>query len=360
MHAKSRVDSESRIALVCSLLQRMGAAARRDVIQTRMGERERLALEAHVRSRGPRGNLVGAAAGRGTSAKPRVLAICDEGLKRAKGNGGIVSCKSSSGDRVIGYYATVAFNSLGLEAKVRKGLADALRDHITLVKIVEGSRGSDDSRDFPTALRASIGQVLQQEGLAMCDLLHAFTVSISAHHWTGRTLKIRSVDLETALVAWRRFDGIKRTALFAGCSIGSEYTPQRAQVRWKQIRETYIDMQLATGRANHRQAARRLSQLEASHRSTFVRLEAFNRRQHERRAQKSAHRSSPDTVLVQRCLSALRSWQRAEQRVERCRQRQAQAELRLKERCRWDGKESLLDFERRLRRCTGRGGAVPV
>lgn len=360
--------STNYVARVSALLQKMSPPERREIICGRLSQKQRLALEAFLmeerkRQRSDSSSTSGSnpapAAKRRTAPAPRQPAGRDTGR-------GIH--KSAANGRLYGYYAQCGINNLMFFTRIQKELADAVKDHIVLARIVEQIRSDQQFsvRGFPGSVKAAVAMVLQEEGLSGFVFLRGVRVSFSANHWIGRNLFVHREQLDAGLVAWNRLHGERCPRLFAGSQPSAAYTPELARERWNRAREAFVELQAEQGRCERDQVEEALSMLEANRKADVDHVAMMWRRmQWERQQQQERQQRllpGPEGVtakcgaeaLLQRMDKLLRSWNLVMAKECRCRARAERREFKArwqsyKER-RWNGKESLAAFERRVRR----------
>jgi len=257
---------------------------------------------------------------------------------------------------VYGYYAKASIRNLVFCTRIQRDLANAIRDHIVLLKILEyAHRENTAGRDFPAAVRSAVASALFEEGLHEGAFLRSVGVSVSAYPWIGRGLYVHCQQLDRGLAAWARMEEAKGVPLFKGNCISSAFTLQRLQEQWRRIREAFVQVQMESGRLARQQVEAFLMAQEASYQPRYTRKVARWMQQW-RRAQTigAAGRTvATERRLLQRFEWVVQSWRREAVREVRRKQR-AQAMARkygwmLKRKRCWDGKESMADFQRRVR-----------
>mmetsp|Transcript_81293 Transcript_81293/g.161364 ORF Transcript_81293/g.161364 Transcript_81293/m.161364 type:complete len:368 (-) Transcript_81293:87-1190(-) len=347
----------------------MSSALRRRVIQHCMTQYQRLAVETHVRSCGNGQQSDNAAKSYSCT---RVVKRPLEALgnasssfsqdaywesRRVRGSGGIY--KSGIGDKVYGYYAKAGHKNLIFCTRIQRELQDAVRDHILLAKILEHIRSENEDQDLPQKVKCAITLVLDGEGLAEQAFFRSVTVGISAHHWIGRVLWVHCLQLDRALDAWSRHNNARGCPLFHGNLATAEYTPRRAQEQWSCVREVFVQLQTERGRLLRSQVEAQLNRMEMAYRKTFVRKAAhFQKLQYQQtrtRARTATAKVARDKseVLLRRFERAILNWSRAVNHDGRRRKRAEAEKLKLDKKLRWDGKESIADFQRKVREETG-------
>lgn len=350
-------------ALVSRLLQRMGSALRRKLIQTYMLQHERIALETYMRSlKATQPTLIAKAGGSSRVVKTPMPALCSASssaeladkweLRMERGCGGIY--KSAVGNKVYGYYAKAGLKNFIFCTRIQRELAGAVRDHIVLTKILENVRSNSIRDDLPAKVRHAVALVLAEEGLAEKDLLRSVTVGISAHHWIGRVLWVHRLQLEKALDVWTRHSIARGPPLFLGNKVTAEYTPKKSHEQWLRIRETFIQLQTEDGRASRSHVVGLLAKMETAYRPMFQRKTMhFQKLRHQqktnqtRRLQPKMITDDPE-ILLHRFRRAIQGW-RCAANAERSKRKRAESKKwQVSKKQRWDGKESIAEFQRRL------------
>jgi len=362
---------------VYSLLQKMGIAMRREAINNSMQQEQRLALEAHIVSLKKGARTDGAAktkvggggsGGGGTmqaTGDRRMLALRDkddsseggsEGagaagdVRRQRGRGGI--CKSADGGKVYGYFAKVNFNNVIFTTRIHKQLADAVTDHIIMMRTVEHIRCDENAdKTFVPKVRFAVAAVLADEAIAERDFLRSVAVTFSAHHWIGRGLAMHFGELGWALEAWERLNHAQGPRLFAAGHPTVAYTPQRSERQWSHLKQVFVELQVQNGMQRD-QVEGRLAHMEAAHRPTFVKKVAAWRRQEARGFPgNKAQKIDPAKATLRRFEKAIWAWNleiaKHKRQTKLAEYRTQKRQENLKKKRRWDGKESLEDFKRR-------------
>lgn len=325
---------------------------RREIICNRLTQKQRLTLEAHMVTEK---NV----SEKSVTAKS-VLALRDSKTDgqwscRQEASRGI--CKRSSRGRVLGYYAQAGINNFTFYTRTNCDLASTLKDHIVLLRILAHIRASHASHDFPVKVQTAVAAVLQEEGLAEQEFLRAFRVSFSAIHWVGHHLLVNRNTLHAALDAWNRFDSLKGPRLFRGSQVSEEYTPERASEHWSQAREVYIQLQVEAGRKSRVQLEQSLASQETQRQTMVKQAESRWRKAEWKRQNGQAGREAMETLLAPKLLRRVEklvfSWDLAVAKEQQQKVRAALRERRVwqqfDKKRRWDGKESLSEFERRVR-----------
>lgn len=360
-----RAQAVNHVAVIGKLLQRMDTALRRKLIQRCLTQRERLALETHIRALRA-GQQTHAAARAG--AHSSVVTTQTRALRNAsfssrddeaswecrveRGCGGIY--KSANANKVYGYYAKAGLKNLIFCTRIHRELTDAVRDHILLTKILEHIRSDNEGRDFPTKVQLAVAFVLDEEGLKKREFFRSVAVGISAHHWIGRVLWVHRLQLDRALDAWMRHCTARGPPLFIGNKALAAYTPKRSQEQWLRVKDAFLQLQIEDGRGSRSQIEERLRKMETAYRSVFQRkvmhFQQLRYRQQKTRTSHVKARNSqdePETLLrsFDRVIQAWRRAMNSESRKRKCAEKQR---WQLTKKMRWDGKESIADFQRRV------------
>jgi len=196
----------------------MSSVARRQAIQNSFKQAQRLALESYMMSL--RQDQAKQTQCRAKSSSDQARALCDTAsfdsagthVGESRGRSGI--CKSSARSQLYGYYAKIGVDNLILWGHIHRELANAVRDHILLSKMLEPIRCSTGSRDFASRVRGAVASVLAEEGFEESKFLRTVTVRFSAQHWIGCGLSIHSNGLDKALNAWHKLRVARGVALF--------------------------------------------------------------------------------------------------------------------------------------------------
>jgi len=284
-----------------------------------------------------------------------------------RGRSGI--CRSAAKGQLYGFYAKTGMMNLTFWGQIHRELADAIRDHILLSRVLERIRSSASIGDFTANVHDAMQSVLLEEGLDERKFLRTVTVRFSAQHWLGRSLAVHFSKLEDALKAWTSLREVQSSArLFAGGHGSAAYTFEGAERQWCRLRRLFVELQAGIGRrAGQRirceDAEAQLAAWEAAYNSTRAKkLARFRLRQERLSAAAAAEAAAVpggkrgglerEATLLKRLQRALQVWDRAaaaEERQQRLAWRRRQQErLTLNRKRRWDGKESLEAFKRRL------------
>jgi len=332
---------------ICRILQKMNPSARREAIGTKLNENQRLALETYM--------LKQKKSQQGSMAKARkVPALCDTTPAKVKNDGSVQKkmggiFKSACAGTVYTYYAKATLRNLTFVARTQRNLDDAIQDHILLTRLLERIQVNSPEKDFPAAVGTAVEEVLEKEGISQQEFLRHCTVTFAAHQWIGRHLSVHCAQLQGALKVWKLLHESKDTQPFVAGPQCITDIAKRAEERFGQMREIFTSLQIAHGKLHQSQLGNLLQELEACHRPALKKMTARWMRQHERMQQKAgaASRIDPQVVLMKQFEHVHRKWDRAiaqeEQRV-----RNEKANIAAKRR--WDGKESLIDFKRRVQR----------
>mmetsp|Transcript_142658 Transcript_142658/g.251840 ORF Transcript_142658/g.251840 Transcript_142658/m.251840 type:complete len:383 (-) Transcript_142658:136-1284(-) len=336
---KERTPTNYTRAL-CAILKKLDVQGRRAVIETKMRMYQKQALEAFMKTCKGR---------RAAPSVPGATALCDvHTTGQQKQAHGIMRCAVLG--KVYGYYAKVGLQNLTFFTRIQPNLDNALRDHIILARVLEHVRGNHPGINFPAKVKLAVQQVFGEEGLDEDTFLRRYTVNVCAHHWVGRNLCVPCDCLDKALEAWQRFENAKRFQLFRGGAPTAAYTPQRADAQWKQIRDTFIELRPDGGKLPRWKAEAHVAQLEARHRPAVAKVKVQWKRGRKRKAPVGVNIQGK---LLERADRVLFNWECAvalETRRKKLAEMQYRKQQRQQQlRQRWDGKEALADFERRVR-----------
>lgn len=208
---------------LAELLRRMSAACRRDTILRRLDSTQRTGLEKHMHEE---------------KAKSTGSELCQSEGRNLTG--------IYRASRTGGYYAKVFLYSLGLQAHARKELADAVNDHIALMKVVEFLRyayfeSNITDRSEPVKMEADLPP----------GLVASFQVYFYNRHFIGNHhLQLNFKTLTEGLDAWEEMQKAKGTPLFRGNGVTEAYSPEAAMKQWHRVKDAYL--QFASGRRHSR------------------------------------------------------------------------------------------------------------
>lgn len=265
--------------------------------------------------------------------------------------------KSACGGKVYGYYAKAGIFNLTFCTRIQRDLANAVRDHIVLMRVLELIRFSASIEShFPSRVQNSVTTALLEEGLDVATFFRSFTVIFSAQFWIGRSLSVHCNNLSSALLAWQKFQDVKGVQLFKGSHTTKHYTPEKAKKQWMEVKATFIDLQSKRGKAHSSKLEDVFAKLEASRQFAIERTAARWRAQQQNnvpagtRGKSNVHQQGK---LLQRFEKLMWSWDLAIAKECRQSRRAAKRECALRwqnvKKRRWDGKEAISEFERRMR-----------
>jgi len=323
---------------------------RRDSISNRLSQKQRLALEAHMSSERERKETSFAA----------LPALCDTVSQTPGRDSSRGIYKSASRGKVYGYYAQTGARNFMFYTRIQRDLTATVKDHIILMQILERvhSAGPETlETNFPGTVKEAVALVLAAEDLAEETFLRGIRVSYSAQHWTGRNLYVYRDNLDSGLAAWARFESIKGPQLFKGSHPSTAYTPEVAQAQWTRARKLFLELQADAGKLDRSRVEQYLTALEAKRRDGVERTAALWHRQQQckqrRQWQEKLQSTSVQTKMSKRFEKLVWSWDVAiakEQRQEvRAAWRERKVREQLNKKRRWDGKEPMVEFERRTR-----------
>merc|ERR1712190_509649 len=140
------------------------------------------------------------------------------------------------------------------------------------------------------------------------------------------------------------------------------YTPERAKIQWERICEVFMDYRPERGKLPRWKAGARLADLEARRRPAIAKRNAQWQWKLAERRRTNIAKMNAEAKLLQRVDRLLHKWdctvaaERRRKKLDEARFQRQQRQLQRKRR--WDGKEALLDFERRVRAGTASKGVV--
>eukprot|EP00930_Biecheleria_cincta_P021207 TRINITY_DN15779_c0_g1_i1.p1 TRINITY_DN15779_c0_g1~~TRINITY_DN15779_c0_g1_i1.p1 ORF type:complete len:347 (-),score=75.34 TRINITY_DN15779_c0_g1_i1:114-1154(-) len=342
------------------LLQRTDAVNRRKLIVERLTQRQRLDLEACMASQ--KGDRRANSKSNPVACLSAIEDYTSESSNSSHQSAGRARHgihKSACGGKIYGYYAKAGICNLTFCTRIQRDLADAVRDHIVLMRVLEQIRFASTEKDFPSRVQDSVATVMQEEGLEVATFFRSFTVIFSAQHWIGRSLSVHCNNLASAILAWQKFQSVKGVQLFKGSHITKYYTPEKAKKQWMQAKSTFIDLQTLSGNAQRSQLEDGLAKLEANRQFAIERAAARWRVQQLKQEKKVAmctrgnKNVNQQGKLQQRFEKVMWTWDLAIAKEQRQHRRAAKRECALRwqsiKKRRWDGKEAFSEFERRAR-----------
>lgn len=329
---------------ICQILQKMHPTVRRETISTRLNEKQRLALEAYMVSQKK-------AQQKASGEAAKTPALCDTTpanvMHRSvqKKIGGIF--KSACAGTVYGYYAKAGFHNLTIVTRTQRNPSDAAKDHNILSQMFEQVKGNSQEKDFPATVETAVKTVLEKAGVSEHEFLRHCTVTFAAHQWVGRQLFVHCDQLQSALKVWKLLHDAAGAGLFAPGQQCTTNIAQKAEERWQQMRDAFAALQTTYGKLHQSQLGNLLGELEARRRHTLNKITARWMRQRERAQRKAKAKTASErdlqAALFRRFEHLCCKFERAVEKEERFMRKEKA------KRC-WDGKESLTDFERRVRR----------
>mmetsp|Transcript_15473 Transcript_15473/g.33528 ORF Transcript_15473/g.33528 Transcript_15473/m.33528 type:complete len:367 (-) Transcript_15473:151-1251(-) len=360
----------------------MGKEARRAVIETSMQQFQRLELENFVKSASAERGTAAAQRGRngrtGFDRKGKGVMQGDGEHKddeNKRQRGGI--CKCCDQGRVYGHYAKVSYKNLVFWGHVHKDPTRAVQDHIILSKVTEHMSDNKKGSSFMEMVNEAWRLVLHEEGLTEKQFLRGVSVTVAARHWIGQALSTRFGTLAQALDAWKCLEDARGVPLFYCNTITANYTLDAALQQWKRLRQAFLHVQSLGSKKSLAMVEQHLSFLEGSYRPVFLRKARALERQRCLRYGSSTSSSTDasddfsgssssssnntdsscssngdiDSALKLQCESILRDWDRAvaktKLRQNAAARRQALQKAEAQRKRRWNGKESLDEFQRR-------------
>lgn len=287
-----------------------------------------------------------------THGSPQMASLCDKSpttrKRRYIGSFAGVS-KSTCAGKVYGYYAKTGFRNLIFVARMRRTFTAAVQDHIILSRVVERVQNGCLNNDFPAAVEAAVEAVLGKEEVSQQKFLRFFKVTFAGKNWIGRQLFIQCHQLQGALEVWKLLHDSKEFQLFTDQP--STDIPQRAEERWRRMREAFVTLQTTHGGLHRSQLGKVLQEFEAHHSLARDKLIARLRQQHNQQKANAAVKvkSNPQILLLRRFEQLRCKWDRAVAREEQSKRQEQALKLRECAKRRWNGKESFAEFERRVR-----------
>jgi len=135
---------------------------------------------------------------------------------------------------------------LRLQGSVHKDLADAVNDHVSLMKVAAHLRH--------TYFEISTLQRMQPEELEAelpLGLVASVQVFFYNRHFIGhRHLQLNFKTLTEGLEAWEAMQKAKGPTLFTGNGVTDAYSPDSARQQWQSVKEAYLHY--ASGRRSSR------------------------------------------------------------------------------------------------------------
>jgi len=264
------LDADTFNLKLSSLLQRMSVDCRRKVIVRKLTDRQRVALETHLRKvqASTKSPITVEGDGECNSEDQRKPTHPYNKHPMLQGEApqsfGTI-CRTQSAGKVYGYYARVCFHGFGLVGKVRRELSTAVGDHIFLQRVMEIVRRHDPEQ---SSLSAFMHAALKEAGVVLGDLyavVASVQVFISCHHYIGGTnLKLQLPRLNEGIAAWDQLQVARGETLFKGQGITLAYTQQAAAEQWQRLKSAYLRIACETGACKERLQAR-LRRLEDEH-----------------------------------------------------------------------------------------------
>lgn len=335
--------------LICKILQKLHPALRRKVINNRLKERQRLAIEAYLVSQKKAQQGISEARQKEPEAAKMPM-LCDKSSAdrkdcEQKKIGGIF--KSACAGTVYGYYAKVGFRNLFFVTRMQRKFADAVQDHIVLSRMLEQIRSLCVQKSFPEAVKTAVETVLGEEGVSQHKFLRYCSVNFPATQWIGRPLFVQSHHLQGALEVWKLFHDAKVLQFSMADQQVTADIARKAEECWRQMREIFVALQIAQGKLHRSQVGNLLHEFEARQCLVLRRMIAQWRKRHEQRQRKAqAAFKDNEKALLHRFEQLRYKWEHATAKEE---QRRTNQKLQESRKRRWDGKESLAEFERRVR-----------
>lgn len=333
--------------LICKILQKMRPELRRRIITTQLKEKQRLALEAYMISQKESQN----SAYTKEPAAAKLPAIRDVAPVRVQHRGGHAHSrgifKSACAGKIYGYYAKAGFRNVFFVTRMQHNFSKAVQDHIILTRMIEQIKAECVKKDFPAAVVTAVAAVLSEAGVPRTEFLRYYSVNLPATTWIGRPIFVQSHKLEDALKVWKLFQDAKDLQLCTADQEGVADIEKNAEERWKKMRETLVALHAAEGKLHRSQLGGAIQEFEVRRRRVVQRIVALWKRQKQKQQRKvKAASQNTEAELMSRFTHLRIRWERAMAQEE---QRKRKEETRESKKRRWDGKESLAEFERRVR-----------
>eukprot|EP00746_Dinoflagellata_sp_MGD_P162244 gnl/MRDRNA2_/MRDRNA2_89707_c0_seq1.p1 gnl/MRDRNA2_/MRDRNA2_89707_c0~~gnl/MRDRNA2_/MRDRNA2_89707_c0_seq1.p1 ORF type:complete len:393 (-),score=78.45 gnl/MRDRNA2_/MRDRNA2_89707_c0_seq1:54-1232(-) len=344
-------------SLICRILQKMRPELRRRIISTQLKEKQRLALEAYMISKknapkcSCRKDGISTVECRCTATGAKLPAIRDIAPVCVKNRGGHKKArgifKSACGGKTYSYYAKAGFRNVFFVTRMQHDFSKVVQDHVILTRMIERIRSECVKKDFPAAVSTAVAVVLSKAGLSPQEFLRYYSVHFPATTWIGRPLFVQSHKLEDAMEVWKLFQGTKNLQV---CTAGHESAAEiekNAEERWKKMRDMFAALHAAKGKLHRSQLGGAIQEFEVRRRCVVQRIAALWRRQKQKQQRKAkAAFQNTEAALMARFAQLRCRWERAMAMEE---QRKRKEEAQESRKRRWDGKESLVEFERRVR-----------
>mmetsp|Transcript_124554 Transcript_124554/g.240315 ORF Transcript_124554/g.240315 Transcript_124554/m.240315 type:complete len:453 (+) Transcript_124554:118-1476(+) len=330
---RSRLQTRGVEAKLYKLLQKLPADVRRELLEHRFTEGQRLALEQWIleqRRSAHKGSSTTALGHGGPDSMP----WGQKARVRPSARSGIVGVQSRLKSGRLFYRASAMMGPFRLTTGYSIQLERAHRHLQVLLRIRDRVAGVADSgtgtgqhiqapaleQRFRAALAQEPPAVLSTEEVARLRIY--FYATIPAGLWVGRRLhtpsfSMKSGGLEAGLRAWRRLSGARGLAY---CGLVNRHTilhhhgPQELDAVWGRLRQAYVEIWTEAGQSQQ-QVAAKLRAMERRHRPCRQRLIArWKKRQLKVEASpgstSTTFRGSADAVdqIERKVLSLLVRW----------------------------------------------------
>mmetsp|Transcript_54282 Transcript_54282/g.129368 ORF Transcript_54282/g.129368 Transcript_54282/m.129368 type:complete len:503 (+) Transcript_54282:154-1662(+) len=237
---------QSEFAKLAELLQKLSPACRKDVITNRFSQRQRVALETHMKE-------VRAKAAAEKDPFPLDRCADDSSARKAgKGSAGAVGiCRTKNG-----YHAQVTWNSLSIKAKVRAELKDAVYDHICLLQVMHLVRRELPAHEkallAPTDIGDAVAAIARSEAAgefvaAGLQSIVAIQVNLSVTYFLGtHSLMLHRRELAAGIAAWLELRrGREQLSVYKGRAAMTDL--QALDKQWQNLRGTYLRLEQENG-----------------------------------------------------------------------------------------------------------------
>lgn len=329
--------------LICKVLQKMQPALRRKVVRCRLVHWQRVALEACMASQKQSPPKV----------RPPMPSTVTEGetnaaemrhpdkTKKLRKYGGVF--RSECDGVVYGYYAKAGICNITFTARIHCDLADAVRDHITLSKLLERIQTQSLPANFPEVVKSVVEAASGVNGFLSPSFFRHFTVSFPTRFWIGRVLSLHCQHIEGALHAWKLLDAFKDPT--GPTAIAPENRMESAEQQWNRVHSALEALDSGFGTFHSSQLGAVLQENKRRRSTVLGLIVAKLDKQQKKHVREATAKATLDQVVLLRRFEELkRSWERAIARED---QRKQTKKLREGKKRRWDGKESRKEFERR-------------
>mmetsp|Transcript_212 Transcript_212/g.709 ORF Transcript_212/g.709 Transcript_212/m.709 type:complete len:488 (-) Transcript_212:28-1491(-) len=238
-------------ARIAELLTKMSPRCRKEVITSRFSQRQRVALEAHMKE-----------------ARAQAIANKDAVVCKLGANDGQKSSRAGTGAAGTqgicrtkqGYFAQVTWNGLSMKGKMRGELKDAVADHIGLLQVMHILKLELPSREkvrechaadvAEAVVFATRSATAGEQVAAGLDALNVIQVSVNLTYFLGQhPLMLRRKCLGDAVYAWLQLRRSRdQLCLDKGQStlVGVEGR-KLLEEQWQHFKALYIQLEAEQG-----------------------------------------------------------------------------------------------------------------